>query len=209
MELQPIPSYAQAQQYLVEAEFYNPGPWVQHSIIVAQGASLIAERHPRLDPQRAYILGCLHDIGQRAGVHGIRHIIDGYRFMAEEGYPGVGRICLTHSYPAKDKLIAASPWDGTDEDLDFVRDYLQRIEYDDYDRLILLCDAVSLPSGFSLMEKRLVDVALRYGVDEHTVARWQGFFAIKSEIESAIGISIYRILPGVVEHTFGWTDSLF
>ncbi len=65
-----IPTLTQAQTLLAEAETRNPGPWVAHSINVARAAQLIAERHPDLDPDRAYILGLLHDIGRREGVTG-------------------------------------------------------------------------------------------------------------------------------------------
>ncbi len=207
MELSPIPTLLDVDQYLAEAEILNPGPWVQHSFYVAQGARLIAERHPKLDPERAYILGCLHDIGRRYGVYGLRHVLDGFRFMKEEGYEGVARVCLTHAFPVKNVVAVAKVWDGSADELDFVRVSLSRMEYDEYDRIIQLCDALSLPTGFCLMEKRLVNVALRYGADENTVARWQGYFAVKDEIENAIGISVYSLLPCVVENTFGWNES--
>ena len=62
------------------------------------------------------------------------------------------------------------------------------------------------------MEKRMVDVVLRYAADadtpaRHFVRRWKAFFAIKDEIESLLGGSIYTHLPGVVETTFG-TDKI-
>jgi hypothetical protein len=199
-----LPSIEQAERYLAESASLNPGPWVDHSRYVAEGARAIAARHPRMNPEYAYTLGLLHDIGRRFGVTGMRHVWDGYRFLAGEGYEDAGRICLTHSYPAKPEPNGASPWDGTDEEFDFVRKSLAQIEYDDYDRLIQLCDGLSLPSGFCLMEKRLVDVVMRYGVNEHTLSRWKAFFSIKQQIEQEIGISIYRLLPNIVENTFEW-----
>jgi hypothetical protein len=87
--------------------------------------------------------------------------------------------------------------------LQFIGRYLAEVEYDDYDRLIQLCDALTMASGFVLMEKRLMDVALRYGINEHTVPKWQAFFAIQAQFEKVIGCSIYTLLPGVVENTFG------
>lgn len=72
----------------------------------------------------------------------------------------------------------------------------------------MLCDAVSLANGYCLMEKRLVDVALRRGTNSYSVARWRVFFDIQQEIEAAIGRSIYQVLPGVVETTFGCCPSV-
>jgi hypothetical protein len=198
-----IPGLEKAQSLLIEAAQLNPGPWVAHSLNVAQAAQLIASHHPRLDPERAYILGCLHDIGRRYGVSGMRHVLDGYRFLTGEGYEDAGRVCLTHAYPLRGEPVGASPWDGSGEELDFVQAYLAGIEYDDYDQLIQLCDALTLPTGFCLMEKRLVEVALRYGVNKHTLRRWQAYFDLKDEIEQAIGASVYSLLPHVVENTFG------
>ena len=99
---------------------------------------------------------------------------------------------------------AAGKWDGTRQELDFIRSYLTRIAYNAYDRLIQLCDALALPTGFCLIEKRLVDVSLRHGVNEYTIRRWEAFLALQREFERIIGKSIYRILPGVVENTFGF-----
>jgi hypothetical protein len=52
------------------------------------------------------------------------------------------------------------------------------------------------------MEKRFVDVALRYGVHEHTIERWKAFLEILDDFEKRLDISIYGLLPGVVDNTF-------
>ena len=198
-----IPTLALAEQVLVEAAQLNPGPWVQHSRNVALGAKLIAERHPRLNPDIAYILGLLHDIGRREGPSHIRHLIDGYRYLAGLGYEEVGRISLTHGFPVADLSAYFGERDCSAEDLIFLEEYITTTVFSEYDRLIQLCDTLSMPEGFCLMEKRLVDVAMRYGTSEVTVKGWEARFKIKAEFEAAIGQSIYQVLPGVVEGTFG------
>ena len=199
-----IPTLQKANAYLLEAKERNPGPWVDHSIQVAQTAQRIATAHPELDPKDAYILGLLHDIGRREGVHGMRHVVDGYNFLITEGYPEAARICLTHSYPIQDVDAGSSKWDGTAEEKQFVANYLIKIEYTPYDQLIQLCDALCLPSGPVLMDKRMVDVTLRYGPNEFTTRKWQAFFDIQQDFETVIGKSIYSLLPDVVENTFGF-----
>lgn len=202
-QTESIPNRVRAEAYLAEAARRNPGPWEAHSRYVALGAECIAARHPGLDPERAYILGLLHDVGRQEGVHGMRHVYDGYRFLAAEGYPGAARICLTHSFPVEGLVASAdNHWDGAPEDYDFICRYLASIQYTDYDRLIQLCDSLALPSGFCLMEKRLIDVVMRYGFDEYTLPRWRGFFAVKERFETAIGGPVYAALPGVIENTF-------
>ena len=63
-----------------------------------------------------------------------------------------------------------------------------------------------LPSGPVMMEKRLLDVTLRYGPNDFTTRKWQAFFDIQEEFEAALGGSIYDLLPGVVENTFGFAQ---
>jgi len=198
-----IPNLKQAHAYLDNANQLNPGPWYSHSKFVAEGAKLIAEHHSDLDPDAAYILGLLHDIGRRCGVTSMRHVIDGYNFLRDEGYEGAARICMTHSFPVKDSRMVFGAWDCSADELKLVDDYLASIEYDDYDRLLQLCDTLALPSGFCLMEKRFVDVALRYGVSEHTPPKWKKYLELKDYFDQKIGGSIYSVLPKVVENTFG------
>ena len=199
-----VPTREWAEKLLAESAVLNPGPWEMHSRHVALGAELIAARCSGLDPERAYILGLLHDIGRRFGVTGMRHVLDGFQFLHLQENYAAARVCLTHSYPIRDLPHGASPWDGSEQEFQIVANYLAGVEYDDYDRLIQLCDGLALPDGFCLLEKRLMDVTLRYGCNEYTVARWQAFIEIKGLFERAVGGSIYSLLPGVVENTFDW-----
>jgi hypothetical protein len=199
-----IPSPEQAEIFIKEAQELHSGPWVQHSFFVGKAAEAIAEHHPRLDSQTAFIVGYLHDIGRRAGVADMRHTLDGYYFLMYKGFDDAARICINHVFPLKHINSVAGKWDCTQQELDFLNEYLSKIEFDEYDRLIQLCDAIALPSGYCLVEKRLMDVALRHGVNEFSVPRWKAFLDIQKEFESAIGQSIYKVLDGVVENTFGF-----
>lgn len=188
-----------------EAATRNPGVgWVQHSRVVAEAAARIAAAHPALDPDRARVFGLLHDIGRRAGFTHNRHMIDGYYYLSELGHHAAARICLTHSFPVPDIDFCVGRWDTTPEEFTFLRDYLRGIEYDEYDRLLQLCDALALPAGFCLLEQRLVDVAIRHGINDTTVPRWQALFDLKRHFDRATGASIYALLPGIVETTFGF-----
>ncbi len=200
-----IPNVAEAERLLDEAEAKNPGGWADHARYVALAARNIAEVHPDLDGETAYILGLLHDVGRQEGSTGTKHILDGYTFMTKLGFVDAARICLTHSYPVQSIEAGSGNWDGSDEELAFVETYLSGVEYDDYDRLLQLSDALAWPSGFIMIEKRLVDVALRLGINPMTVEKWRAFLELQNYFEKAIGRSIYSVLPGVVENTFGFT----
>ncbi len=198
-----VPTLQEARAFLAEARARNPGAWVDHSVVVARAAEAIATYHPALDPYDSYVMGLLHDIGRREGVTGVRHIVDGYRFLEEKGFEDAARICLTHSFPIQDARVMFSKWDCSEEEARFVKDYLAQVEYTNYDRLFQLCDALALPSGFCLIEKRLVDAALRHGINEHVVPKWRATLDIQQAFEKTIGRSIYSVLPGVMENTFG------
>lgn len=197
-----VPTIEEAKLFLEEAEKLNPGPWVQHSLNAGQAARLIAESCEGMDPEAAQVLGMLHDIGRRVGVTSMRHSIDGYNFAMEKGYALWGRICLTHSHPAGFMEEAFGKWDCSEEEYAFVDNFLKTTVFDEYDKLIQLCDALALPEGFVLMEKRMIDVALRHGVHEHIIPKWKATFAIKDYFEKRMGKSIYSVLPGVIENTF-------
>lgn len=198
-----LPSLEEAEAILEEGRKLNPGPWVEHSIYVGRAAWQIAQHCPNLDSTIAFVCGILHDIGRRFGVTGMRHAIDGYNFLTEKGYDLPARICITHSFPLKNVNAVFGKWDCSDDELRFVRQYLESIKLDDYDRLIQLCDALALPDGFCLMEKRMIDVALRHGVNEYTVPKWEATFEILKYFEDCMGKSLYSVLPGVVKNTFG------
>lgn len=197
-----IPTLDQAQLFVREAEGCNPGPWVGHSYSAAEAARAIAGRLPGLEAGSAYVLGLLHDIGRRAGVSAMRHVLDGYHFLAQLGYEDAARICITHSFPIKDIRAVEGHWDCTPAELEFIAGYMAETQYDDYDRLIQLCDSISLADGYCLMEKRFVDVALRHGFSIRTLDRWKAYLKIQGDFEERLGCSIYDLLPGVVENTF-------
>lgn len=201
-DIKGMPTLEEANKILLEAEKLNPGPWVQHSRYAGEAAKLIAENCNGMDPEVAHILGMLHDIGRRFGVTNMRHTIDGYNFCTEKGYDLVARICLTHSHTTGQIKEAFGKWDCSEEECEFVQNYLNTIEYNPYDKLIQLCDALALPSGFTLMERRMIDVALRHGIHEHILPKWKATFEIKDYFEAWMGKSIYSVLPGVIENTF-------
>ena len=203
-----VPSVAEAEALLEAGHAQNPGPWREHSCNVALSARRIAEGcrargHTHLDPEIAYALGLLHDIGRQEGVTNMRHTLDGYTFLADLGYEDAARICLTHSLQLQDTDYIFGVWDCSARELAFVRNYIAALSYDDYDRLFQLCDCLALAQGLCLLEQRMVDVALRHGVSEVTVPKWQATFDLKRHFETLLGGSIYAVLPGVVETTFG------
>lgn len=195
-------SRSKAETALQEAEKSNPGPWVEHSRYVAEACKNIAERCSHLSAEKAYIYGLLHDIGRYAGVSSEKHLIDGYRYCMERGWDKAAQICISHAFMIQDIHSSIGTFDVSEEDYQFMEKFIDNAVYDDYDRLVQLCDALALPTGFCILEKRFVDVTIRYGLHPYTVDRWKKILEIRSDFEGKIQCSVYELLPGVIENSF-------
>lgn len=193
---------AEANKELNLAAQLNPGPWEQHSISVAENARLIAEKTNIMDRDKAYVMGLMHDIGRRAGIKGILHIFDGYDYMMNMGQEEIATICLTHSFPVKDVNTFFGKYDCSYEQKKFLQQFLANKQYDNYDILIQLCDAISLPNGACILEKRFVDVALRHGLPDFTIEKWKAFMNVKKHFDELCGCNIYTFLPDILENSF-------
>ena len=80
-----IPSISEAEKMLEEAAKLNPGPWIDHNKTAGFCARTIAEKCASINPDAAYVMGLLHDIGRREGIMDMRHIYTGYLFMSSLG----------------------------------------------------------------------------------------------------------------------------
>jgi len=195
---------AKAKKLLKEAGEMNPGPWVAHCLNVAKAAEIIAKHHPKLDPQKALVAGLLHDIGRRNGFSYLRHTTDGYNFLLTTEFKDYARYCLTHSFLVKNRLAYSGENDCAAKENKFLDDYLKTVKYDLYDELIQLCDVLASAEGFCLMEKRMLDVVLRYGFNDLIIDKWKMNFKLMDKFSKATQKNIYKLLPGVVETTFGF-----
>ena len=191
-----------AELELERAETLNPGAWAAHSRFVALACKNIASYCNNLSSDKAYCFGLLHDIGRYAGISSEKHLIDGYRFCMERGWEKAAQICISHAFMIQDIKTSIGTFDMSEDDYQFMDNFIKNAIYDDYDRLVQLCDALALPTGFCLLEKRFVDVAIRYGTPPVTVERWKKILEIKDLFETRINRSIYELLPGVRENSF-------
>ena len=191
-----FPNIENAIMELELAGQLNPGPWTNHSYNVAQAAKIIAE-NCNMDSEKAFVCGLLHDIGRRTGIAAVRHIIDGYDYAVSKGWNEVARVCLTHSFPVKDIEADIGKKDISQEQYTFIKEYLDRLEYDDYDKLIILCDALADANGFCILEKRFIDTTRRYGIYPFSIDRWNKTYEYKEYFEKIIGKSLYSLLPDI------------
>ena len=187
-------SKVKAKELMKESSKLNPGRWVNHSENVAKISEKISEIL-ELDKEKAYTYGLLHDIGRIKGNTGLRHTIDGYNYLISLGYKEVARYCITHSFQVKDITSSLGKNDFTKEEEEFIKNYLKNTEYKTYDRIVQLADAMGLPEGITIIERRLIDVHLRYGINEKTIENWKILYNFQKEIEEKIGHSMYKLFP--------------
>lgn len=187
-----FPTKDEAINLLDEAYEMNPGPWREHSIVVAECAYKIARECPGMNAEKAYIVGLLHDIGRRFGITGLAHIIDGYNYLISFGYEEAARICITHSFAIKDIETAIVKHDVSDDDRQRIIDLFNSYQYDDYDWLIQVCDSIALPQGPVDIEKRMNDVKERYG--SYPQNKWDKHIELKHYFENKMGKKLEQVV---------------
>ena len=194
-----LPTAAEALRELKTAGEMNPGPWVGHSVNTGIAARNIAGKVSGLDPEKAYVVGLLHDIGRRVGIVDIpTHIYEGWKYCMSKGWDEAARICMTHSYL---RMADEFDYEPESENEKAIKAYITECRVDDYDRLIQLCDSLAVDYGFVILEKRFVDVTRRYGIMEGYIKGWDAAFAIKEYFEKKMGSSVYDVLPDIGKTT--------
>lgn len=169
--------------------------YIYHTNGVAVSAQKIADKCG-LNPEKAYIIGILHDYGkiQNEKATNYPHFLLGYDKMTELGYFDVAKVCLTHSFPIKDfdfnNYIAYSK-----ENLSVVKNLLKDIEYDDYDRLIQLCDILFEGINTVRYEYRILQIQQRYKLTaDQTKGLEIGAKQNKEYFDKKCGCDIYKLL---------------
>lgn len=187
-----LPTKEEALRLLREAEKLNPGPWMDHSLVVADCAYQIAKRCPDMDAEKAYIVGALHDIGRRFSKKHLQHVIDGYRYMTSLGYDEAARVCMSHSFNTKNVADYIGKNDVTSEEYAQIERFIDDAVYDDYDRLIQLCDSLAMPSGPVDMDVRMDDVMNRYG--RYPKNKRDMAHETKRYFEQKMGQNLYEVI---------------
>lgn len=138
--------------------------WENHS----RGAAVVAERIAKaagMDADMAYAMGLLHDVGRYKAVKtGMNHIYYGYELLMEKDLPDIAKICLTHSFNPKEKVQILELDDA--KNTEFVRNFVIRTEFDDYDKLIQLADFMAGSHGVTTIERRFCSVLSRHELPE-------------------------------------------
>lgn len=175
--------------------FKDRDAYVFHTRGVARFAKIIAEKVPALDAQKAYVLGLLHDFGKRINEREENrfHAREGYEEMMALGYDDIARICLTHTFHIKD--FSDDEYNYPADWLCWAKEKLAPLVYDDYDRLIQLCDMLTEGFNFVTIEQRADGIAGRY----HLSARQKqnlirDALPLKQHFDILCGEDVYALL---------------
>lgn len=113
------------------------------------------------------------------------------------GWDEVARVCLTHSFPIQDVDADIGKKDVTAGQYEFIRSCLNRLEYDDYDRLIILCDSLASARWVLHSGKTLCRHGKAIRPFPFTLARWNKTCEYKAYFEAMAGVPVYSLLPGI------------
>lgn len=132
-----IPNKDKVRNMLDEAFKKSPGEWIIHSYIIGKTSEKIA-RELGLDPEIAYAVGCLHDLGKGYGYRDMAHMMEGYRILRFEAYFYPARIALGHGFVTGEISSYHGKRNVSKRDEDFIIAYLKKREIDEYEKLIIL-----------------------------------------------------------------------
>ena len=71
--------------------------------------------------------------------------------------------------------------------------YLKGITYNDYDKLIQLCDALSLANGYCYAEKKMVNSVIKFGFKDTTINKWKAILELKEYFDEKIQSDVYLL----------------
>ena len=167
----------------------------KHSMLVASAAKVIARRCG-MDSEKAKIYGEMHDIGKfNLEEHELyKHPLIGYNIMLND-YPDIAMICLTHSFLTIDYDRIISFCRNDKEEADNIFNILKNVKYNDYIKLIQLCDKISSFDSYVTIGKKLQWYQEKQKISVGALdKRFAKLYTIKAKFDRMAGLDIYSLL---------------
>lgn len=178
---------------------------INHQSSVGNAAGRIA-RALNLDEDKAKALGYIHDIGKLFYPHkkvdgALTHGIKGYEYIKSQGYDEeYAGICILHSYLNNDiDCLSGNRTNRNGESFKFQYDYVTNHEYNDYEKLINLCDLMCTDKILTV-EKRMIDLLIRHGVFETTHYHITETMKLKKYFDDKLGYNLYDLFPEIKDN---------
>ena len=165
--------------------------WREHCLQVSSAArrlaEIIARRGFAVDPERAEVLGLLHDLGRSQG-HTLRHGIEGYLLARKEGLRDEARICLVHILKGRSLEDAVTLGMLTEQErTSLLRNGWQPHEPSLEERTAILADALISDTGLSPIEEKYANARRRYGAHPYHYEDEAWVMQLEDEISHLLG----------------------
>lgn len=193
-----IPNKDKVRNMLDEAFKANPGPWIIHSHIIGKTSEKIA-REIGLDPEIAFALGCLHDLGKAYRHLEMAHFMEGYRILRFESYFYPARIALGHGFVTDEIFSYHGRANVSEKDQEFIKAYLKKRDLDIYEKLVILLDNLIKDTYLGLEERENLRNIPR---TPDRVERLEILRAWQDEFEEKLQNPIKTYLPRVRHNKF-------
>ncbi len=176
--------------------------WRDHCLQVGSAArrlaDIIAARGRAVDPERAEVLGLLHDLGRSRG-HTLRHGIEGYLLAQEEGLGDEGRICLLHILKGRTLQDAVALGMLTEQErAGLLRNGWQPRGPSLEERIAILADALISDTGLSPIAEKYDNARRRYGAQTHLYQDEAWVERLADEISQLLGQRPYEALAQAI-----------
>ena len=193
-----------AQRYIEEIKSYDiskgrdPKTWfMYHNHIYGSAymAKELAKRTNTVDPDRAFILGLMHDIGRLHEEHEKTfHGLIGYKKFINID-KDVARISLTHMFPWNkiyDYEHVKYLFFGRQDEYEFTKSFINNTELTETDKLIQISDSIANAFGFVTIEQRNEEYAKRHG-HSIPIEALKDMLSLKKHYDEKLGFDIYNL----------------
>lgn len=178
---------------------------IHHELAVGNAAGRIAKALG-MDEDKAKALGYIHDIGKVFCDHvkenrGLAHGIRGYEYMKSLGYDEeYARICILHTYLNNDiDCLSGDRTNRNGESFEFQYNYVTTHQYNDYEKLINLCDLMCTDKILTV-EKRMINLLIRHGIFETTHYHILETLKLKEYFDQKLGYNLYNLFPEIKDN---------
>lgn len=167
-----------------------------HAAMVAVSAEIIASRLPHIDGQKAYLMGLFHDFGKLTYQDELSekfHGLEGFKALNKLGYDELARISLTHTFYEQElELKDYASYNPTE--MRKCKKLIKEVPFDDYDRLIQLCDRLSVGINYNL-KQRMIFIRQNYKIPMTLVKKkYREALKLKKYFDEKCCCDVYKLL---------------
>ena len=168
--------------------------WILHSIYVGLASRRLAKAL-NLDENHAEMFGLVHDIGRK--IDHANHPMEGFNYLNNLGYLNASKICITHNFIDNDINLTAGYGPKETNTYDFIDTFLTKHPVTIYDNIVQLADLFCLETGFTTIEKRLLDITNRKGVTNNSLNHFKSVISLKDRLEEKMNCQLYDLFPEI------------